>query len=37
MELSNLTLVSNIWEAVPKSLLWAPNGVNELLEIQISF
>ena len=34
---SNLTLVSNVREAVPRSLFWASNGLNELPEVRIEF
>ena len=34
---SNLTLVSNVREAVPRSLFWASNGLNELREVRIEF
>ena len=35
---SNVTLVSNVCEAAPRSLFWAPNGFNELSEVfRISF
>jgi len=30
----NLTPVSNICEAVPRSLFWAPCGLNKLLEVR---
>ena len=33
----NLTLVSNVCEAAPISLFWAPNGVNELPEVRFEF
>jgi len=29
----NLTSVSDVCEAAPMSLLWAPNGLNELPEV----
>ena len=33
----NLTLVSNVCKAAPKSLFWAPNGLNELLDMRFEF
>ena len=33
----NLTLVSNICEAAPLSLFWAPNGLDELPEKRFDF
>ena len=33
----NLTPVSNVCEAAPKSLVWAPNGLNELTELRFEF
>lgn len=33
----NLALLSNIYEAAPISLFWAPNGVNELPEMRFAF
>ena len=33
----NLSSVSNICEAVPRSLFWAPNRFNELLEVRFKF
>ena len=33
----NLTSVCNVWEAVPRSLFWAPNGFNELPEVRFKF
>ena len=33
----NLTSVSNVCEAVPSSLFWAPNGLNELPEVRFEF
>ena len=32
-----LTSVSNVYKAAPISLFWAPNGLNELLEIRFEF
>ena len=32
-----LTLVSNVCEAVPKSLFWFPSGLNELPEMRFEF
>ena len=31
------TSVSNVCEAVPRSLFWAPNGLNELPEVSLEF
>ena len=35
----NLTPVSTVWQAVPRSLFWAPmsNGLNELPEVRFEF
>ena len=33
----NLTPVSNVCKAAPKSLFWAPNGLNELTEVRLEF
>ena len=33
----NLTSVSNVCEATLISLFWAPNGLNELPEVQSNF
>ena len=33
----NFTSVSNVCEAVPSSLFWAPNGLNELPEVRFEF
>ena len=33
----NLALLSNVCEAAPISLFWAPNGVNELPEMRFAF
>ena len=33
----DLSPVSNVCEAVPMSLFWAPNGLNELPEIRFEF
>ena len=33
----NLTMVSNIREAVPRSLFWAPNRLNESREVRFEF
>ena len=33
----NLTLISNICEAAPLSLFWAPNGLDELPEERFDF
>ena len=33
----NLTPVSNVCEAAPISLFWAPNGLNELPEVHFQF
>ena len=34
---SNVTLVSNVWEAAPRSLFWPPNGFNEEQEVCFEF
>ena len=34
---SNVTLVSNVCEAAPRSLFWAPNGFNEEPEVCFEF
>ena len=33
----NLTPVSNVCEAAPISMFWAPNGLNELPEVRVEF
>ena len=33
----NLTLVSNVFEAAPISLFWAPDGLNKLPEVCFEF
>ena len=34
---SNVTLVSNVCEAAPRSLFWPPNGFNEEQEVCFEF
>ena len=33
----NLTSLSNVWEAAPWFMFWAPNGLNQLPEVRFEF